>query len=80
MSTPPFIPTQQLLKTATTAAPFSEAFSNFCVCHHWQTVGDILRIPLAQLLEIPGYLQQCHEELMTFLQAHRRNYLLHISG
>jgi len=79
MSTLPFIPTQQLLQTKTSAHPFSDVFADFCRQQCWFTIQDILEIPLKQLLEIPNYRQQCHGELRTFLYAHRRHYLFKIS-
>ncbi|MGV3763857.1 hypothetical protein [Parapedobacter sp.] len=79
MATLAFIPTHQLLETPIPAAGFSEPFAETCRRQGWLTLGDIVRLPLIELLQIPGYLPQCHQELVRFLGNHHRLHLLDVS-
>lgn len=76
MATLAFIPTHQLLQTPIPTAGFSVAFAKACHRQGWQTLGDIVRLPLMQLLRIPDYASQCHQELVGFLRNHHRLHLL----
>lgn len=78
MATTPFITTNELLKLPVATDGFSDHFVSYCHAYGWETIGDIVVHPLAELLETPGYLPLCHEEFMAFLTHHHRLHLIDV--
>lgn len=80
MATLDFIPTNQLLDPPVDSHGFSPAFRQFTASNGFHTLREILRWPLEELLAMPGFSTCCYEELIDFLERHRRLYLLTVTN